>query len=138
MRILTTAVIVACALGLAAGCGAAPTPAAPPRVMTARPAGAWNGTGSQTVGDVASESGHLRIRWTARAAPPGAAGAFRLTVCSAVSGRPMQVVVDHRGTGAGTVDFVDMPRAYQFLVESDQLEWSFEVDEVYEANAPPR
>ena len=97
--------------------------------------GAWQGTGSKTVGDVVSDSGHLRIRWRAEHADRSGAATFRLTVRSAVSGRAMQVVVDRHGEGSGSVDFQDTPRAYDFLIESDHVEWSFSVEEVYEAYA---
>ena len=124
--------LVLLTLSWSAACGG-PSPPPRPRVSAARQAGSWQGSGSRTVGDVASESGHLRIRWqTARESPAGA-GTFRLTVRSAVSGRPLQVVVDRRGEGAGTIDFQDTPRAYDFLVESDHVEWSFTVEEVYDA-----
>lgn len=118
-----------------AACGRGAEPPARPHVQAARPKGAWQGTGGKTVGDVASDSGHLRITWQTAHEDPSGAGTFRLTVRSAVSGRSMQVVVDRRGEGHGTVDFEDAPRIYDFLVESDHVEWSFSVEEVYDAYA---
>ena len=55
---------------------------------------------------------------------------FHLTVHSAVSGRPLQEVVDHRGIGEGTFNFEDDPRQYNLMVSSSGLLWSIVVDEI--------
>lgn len=94
-----------------------------------RPAGSWQGTGSRTIGFV-SESGRFRITWEARDEHPPAKGSFRLTVHSAVSGRPIEVVADQQGEGRGTADIADDPRPYNFMVESAGAEWSFSVEEI--------
>ena len=92
--------------------------------------GAWEGTGSQTLGLV-SQSGKFRIRWQTRAEPgrDPAAGTFTLTVHSGVSGRPLQEVVNHRGPGEGAYNFEDDPRPFNLMVDSDGLVWSITVDE---------
>jgi hypothetical protein len=114
------------------GCRRVDAPAR--RVITAsRPVGAWQGTGSKSVGDINSDTGRFQITWETRREQPQGTGTFTLTVRSAVSGRPLQVVVDHRGEGHGRVDFADAGRIYDFLIESRNLEWSFSVDELYEA-----
>lgn len=108
----------------------APAPE-PPReiVSVVRTVGSWSGRGTTTVGDVPSETGRLRVHWqTTNEAPPGA-GTFKLTLRSAISGRTIGIVADHRGMGAGTADFDDGPRTYDFLVESEGLDWSFRVEE---------
>lgn len=84
-----------------------------------------------TLGDVMSDSGRFRITWTTRNEDPPGSGTFRLTVRSAVSGRPLEVVADHRGEGGGTVDFEDGPRIYDFIVDSTNVDWSFVVEEVF-------
>ena len=94
-----------------------------------RPAGTWEGSGSKTIGFV-SESGRFRVKWETRNANPADSATFRLTVHSAVSGRPIQEITNHRGLGSGTVDVADDPRPYNFMVESSNLDWSFSVDEV--------
>jgi hypothetical protein len=104
------------------------------RVITAsRPVGSWQGTGSKSVGDINSDTGRFHITWETRQEQPAGGGRFKLTVRSAVSGRPLQVVVDHRGVGKGTADFADAGRIYDFLVDSENVEWSFSVEEIYEA-----
>jgi hypothetical protein len=110
---------------LVPACGSPPTPLPPPSAITVRSAGSWSGEGNMTVG-FPSDSGRFRVTWRAEAA---AGGAFKLTVHSGVSGRPMQVLVDHAGPGAGTVDFSDDPRLYNLMIEATGARWSVSVDE---------
>ena len=111
--------------------------APPPEVVTvSRPLGTWQGRGNHTIGLV-SDSGRLRISWQTLREDPVQPGTFRLTVHSAVSGRPIQVVTDQRGVGRGTADFADDPRSYNLMVESANVDWSITVDEVSAAYASP-
>jgi hypothetical protein len=82
-----------------------------------------------TIGLV-SDSGRLRISWQATNEDAPGTATFRLTVHSAVSGRPIQVVADHQGVGRGTADFADDPRSYNLMVESAHVDWSITVDEI--------
>ncbi len=98
-------------------------------VTVTRPAGRWQGRGDATLGFV-SESGRLRIAWQSRQDAASPAGGLRVAVHSAVSGRPLRVIVDHRGDGSGTVDFDDDPRSYNLMVESSAVDWTIAVDEL--------
>ncbi len=102
-----------------------------PQTITAvtRPVGAWQGRGTATVGDIPSETGRFRIVWETSNESPAGAGTFRLTMRSAISGRPLQLVADHKGVGTGTADYDEGPRTYDFLVESANVDWSFRVEE---------
>lgn len=124
-------------LVLASACRPSPPPAPRQLVTVTRPAGSWQGTGSQTIGFV-SDSGRFRITWEARDERPSGDGTFRLTVNSAVSGRPIQVVADQHGDGRGSADVADDPRVYNLMVESAHVNWSFTVEELFlvDANAP--
>ncbi|MCA1586591.1 MAG: hypothetical protein LC791_18075 [Acidobacteria bacterium] len=102
-----------------------------------RPIGSWQGKGSRTIG-VPSDSGRFRIAWQTRDEHPAGSGTFRLTVHSAVSGRPIQVVADHRGEGSGSAEFDDDPRPYNFMVDSAHVEWSLTVEEVVIVSASDR
>ena len=119
---------------IAAGCrGTEP----PSRQVVAvnRQAGTWEGTGNRTIGFV-SESGRFDVTWETRNERPAGTGTFRLTVHSAVSGRPIQVLADQRGEGRGRATFADDPRPYNFMVESADLEWSFAVEEMVAVTSP--
>ena len=111
-----------------AGCGS-PRDQPPARTAAYRLVGSWQGKGNMTLGDVNSE-GHFRIRWDTRDDDAMGSGTFRLTIRSGVSGRTLQVAVDHKGEGSGVVDFEDTPRTYDFLVESAHVNWSFTVEDV--------
>lgn len=114
-----------------------PAPSKPQDIVAVtREVGAWQGHGTATVGDIPSETGRFRIHWETANQSPAGAGRFKLTLRSAISGRTLQVVVDHTGVGAGTADFDEGPRTYDFLVESANLDWKFRVDETTGAYVP--
>ena len=96
----------------------------------ARQLGSWKGSGSTTLGFV-SESGSFRISWTTQNQDAAQPGSFHLTLRSGISGRPMKVIAEHRGAGAGSEEFGDDPRMYEFLVESSRIEWSISVEETF-------
>lgn len=115
-------------LTAAASCGQPERPSAPPAVTT-RPAGWWEGSGNRTIGFV-SETGRFRVTWDARADGASAPGPFRLTVNSAVSGRPIQVLADTEGESRGSTDVYDDPRPYNLMIESSGLAWTVSVDAI--------
>ena len=123
-----------------AGCRAQPKPAEQ-QVLGWRAVGSWSGHGNVQTESFTSDSGQLRVRWrTTHEASPGA-GAFRLTAHSAISGRPLQMAVDNRGQGEGTSYVVQDPHVFYVVVESDDLDWSFTVDDavagIVEGSARP-
>jgi hypothetical protein len=110
--------------------GCSPRPSEPqPIVAVTRPVGSWQGRGTATVGDIPSETGRFRITWETSNESPAGAGTFKLTLRSAISGRTIGIVADHRGNGTGTAEFDDGPRTYDFLVESSNIDWKFKVEE---------
>ena len=100
-----------------------------PIVAVTRPVGSWQGRGTATVGDIPSETGRFRITWETSNESPAGAGTFKLTLRSAIIGRTIGIVADHRGNGTGTAEFDDGPRTYDFLVESINVDWKFRVEE---------
>jgi hypothetical protein len=76
-------------------------------------------------------SGALRLRWqaSATAAAASATGRFRVTLYSAISGRPLQEVVDHAGPGSGTAHISDDPRVSYLVIDADGVEWTATLDE---------
>jgi hypothetical protein len=128
------ALALLCAAMLLTGCRQS-EPQAPAYVTGTRPAGSWQGRGSQMLGFV-SESGRFTIAWETRNEMPPGGGSFKVTVHSAVSGRPLHVAVDHRGAGRGTVRVDDDPRQYNLMVESANVDWSVAVDELIAVPAP--
>jgi hypothetical protein len=126
--------LVAAALA-ASACGprADAKPPAPARQSVVwRPLGSWSGRGSLQTESFTSESGALRVRWqtTAQKAEPAqASGVFRLNAHSAISGRLLQPVVDQAGAGSGVGYVQQDPHVFYVVVESNQLNWTFTVEE---------
>ena len=115
-----------------------PAPTKPQDIVAVtREVGVWQGRGSATVGDIPSETGRFRIHWETTNESPSGAGTFKLIMRSAISGRTLQLVVDHKGVGSGTADYDEGPRTYDFLVESANLDWKFRVDETTGSYVPP-
>jgi hypothetical protein len=110
------------------------------QVVAWRAVGTWSGRGNKQTESFTSESGGLRVRWTATAGsePPVAAGTFRVSAHSAISGRLLEQVVDHQGAGSG-VGYVNQdPHVFYLMVESDHLEWTLSVEEAIAATISAR
>jgi hypothetical protein len=117
-----------------------PARSAPQQVVAWRAVGTWSGRGNKQTESFTSESGGLRVRWwaTAGSEPPVAAGKFRVSAHSAISGRLLEQVVDHQGAGSG-VGYVNQdPHVFYLMVESDHLEWRLSVEEAIAATVPAR
>ena len=128
--------VVTFALFVVAFEACSPKPSGPQQIVNVtRPVGSWKGRGTATVGDIPSETGRFRIVWETSNESPAGAGTFKLTMRSAISGRPLQLVVDHKGVGTGTAEYDEGPRTYDFLVESANVDWSFRVEETTGAYA---
>jgi hypothetical protein len=89
-----------------------------------RAVGSFSGRGDSQTESFNIESGQWRIKWATTGA-----GMFEMTVHSAVSGRPLGVPVEQRGTGHG-IDYVNEdPRLYHLVIESSDVDWSVGVEE---------
>ncbi len=100
--------------------------------------GAWSGAKSLQTESFTSDTGAFRIAWETRAGKEPGEGTFLLTLHSAISGRPLQVAVDHRGPGGSTAYLNDDPRVFFAVVEASNLEWSFSVDEAVATRIVPK
>lgn len=125
----TIALVAAIAL-IGCSCTSPSSPPARERETVAwRTLGAWSGRGSKQTESFAFESGTLRVRWQTRNEAPNAVGTFRLVLQSAISGRQLAVAADHRGAGRGESYIPETPRSAYMLVESENIDWSFTVEE---------
>ena len=123
---MCVALVSACLCTPVAGCSPAP-PAAEPLTIW-KPLGSWSGAALQQTDAFISDTGELRIAWEARntSASPGS---LRIAVHSAVSGRELGVVVEHRGAGKDIAYFNEDPRSFFLVIEPEALAWSVEVAE---------
>ncbi|MBP7777925.1 MAG: hypothetical protein KA371_12400 [Acidobacteria bacterium] len=134
LRRLGGAVVLTAVVVLSTACAAPPARAEqPPATETRwRTLGQWTGTGSRQTGSFDVATGALRLGWDARAEGTAAGdGARRLRVWlhSAISGRPLQLVVDAPGAGTGTVHVADDPRVSYLVIEAEGVRWTATLDE---------
>jgi hypothetical protein len=94
-----------------------------------RPVDSWSGRGDTQTDSFNIESGTWRIKWDTRSAAEPGAGSFKVTVHSAVSGRPLAVAVVHKGAGHGIAYVNEDPRLFHLVIESRDLDWSVSVEE---------
>jgi hypothetical protein len=112
-----------------------PAPTAGAAVLW-RPVGTWSGRGNSQTGSFSVETGALRLQWEARNDGATAPGTFRVHLHSAISGRPLQTVVDHKGPGRDTAFLSDDPRVSYLVIESN-LDWSVTLEEAMPATTTP-
>jgi hypothetical protein len=116
---------------LGTGCTAPPARAeqAPGSGTAWRTLGTWSGDGSRQTDSFDVATGALRIRWeTSHETTPGA-GRFKVSLHSAISGRPLQTVIDARGTNSDVAHFEDDPRVSYLVIESTAVDWRVTVEE---------
>jgi hypothetical protein len=111
------------------GCRRAPKAEATQIAVGWRPLGSWSGSGDVQTDSFNIESGQWRIKWETRNERVPGVGTFRITVHSAVSGRPLNVAVDHRGAGHDIAYVNEDPRLFHLVIESRGLDWSVSVEE---------
>src|SRR4051812_25753096 len=117
--VLLSALVAVAAAGCRARADQPPKPAA--QSVAWHQLGTWSGRGNLQTESFTSETGALRVRWEttpqAGDAAPAATGAFRLTAHSAISGRPLQEVVDHTGVGTGVGYVQQDPHVFYVVVD---------------------
>jgi hypothetical protein len=129
-RFLAFVCFVSFVFPVAAGCGAPPARAEQGHVQTRwHTLGSWSGRGSRQTESFDVATGALRLTWDTRATGAAGDGHFRVWLYSAISGRPLQQLVDSAGTGSGTAHAADDPRTSYLVIESAQADWTITLDE---------
>jgi hypothetical protein len=128
-RHVTVLTVLFAAAVLAGGaCRSQPKPA-PREVVVWRSIGSWSGKGNTQTGSFTNDTGAMRVRWETREESSPGKGTFRLSLHSAISGRPLMVAVDRRGVGHDTAQIQEDPHVAYFVVESADIEWAFTLEE---------
>ena len=94
-----------------------------------RPIQTWTGHGDAQTDSFNIESGQWRIKWSAGNEQPPGPGTLKVTVHSAVSGRPLGVAIDHKGNGHDVAYVNEDPRLYHLVIESGNVDWKLSVEE---------
>jgi hypothetical protein len=93
------------------------------------PLGTWTGTGDRQTESFDVRTGTLKLVWeTFDERAPGA-GRFRVELHSAISGRPLQTVLDTVGVGVDSAYVADEPRVSYLVVTSEALDWRVRLEE---------
>jgi hypothetical protein len=117
-------------------CARPAPPAQKHDVVTWHTLGSWSGRGNTQTESFNSEGG-LRVQWETRRETKPGTGAFKVTIHSAISGRPIGVIVDRRGPGADTSYLTDDPRTYYAVVEASNIDWSITIQEAVSGTVQP-
>ena len=97
--------------------------------------GEWSGRGSRQTESFDVRTGSLRLGWETTNESPPAGGRLSVTIHSAISGRPLESIVDARGLAADTVEFGVGPRVAYLRIESDGVDWHVTLQEGASGNA---
>jgi hypothetical protein len=91
----------------------------------------WSGNGHAQLDSFPSDTGALRIEWEAKAKNDAAGKEnFRIAIHSSISGRPLAVPIDHRGSNGGAVFLSEEPRVFFAVVNaSDGFDWKVTISE---------
>lgn len=117
------------AAGLLASCSPSPEPPAGRDIIVWHTLGSWSGDGLLQTDPFESDTGVLRVNWETRSKAAPSEGTLRISVHSAVSGRHLARIVDHRGAGRDTAYLNEDPRGFYLVIESVGVDWAVEVAE---------
>lgn len=110
------------------GCNSAPAKPKTPLVGW-RHIEDFSGRGSTQTESFNIEATQWRIKWETKGDTTPSTGTLLLMVNSAVSGRPIALGLEHKGNGKGIAYVTEDPRFYYLVITSENLDWSFSVDE---------
>jgi hypothetical protein len=107
-------------------------PPAPPVAAAStlwRSLGDWSGSGNRQTESFDVTTGSMRLTWEALQEGAGDMPHFRVSLHSAISGRPLQTIVDTDEAGSGTADLAASQRVAYLLIESEQIRWRLTLQE---------
>ena len=122
-----TILLALCALA-ACGCGNRKT-VPKQKEIGWRPVASWSGRGHTQTESFPMENGQWRIRWETRDEQRPKEGTFRVIVNSSISGRFVEIAVEHKGAGSGIAYVAEDPRLFFLVIESSSIDWKVAVDE---------
>jgi len=116
-------------LGFAGACGKAPKKETREPPLGWRAAVTFSGRGDRQTDSFDIDNGYWRVKWETKNENPPGQGRFKLTIHSAISGRPLMELVNHKGAGNDTAYVAEDPRLYFMVIESANVDWSVTVEE---------
>ncbi len=110
-------------------------PQRPAAALTWRELGSWSGGGSRQTESFEVSITAMRLRWQTTSESTPGAGRLTVTLHSAVSGRPLQTIVDAHGVASATVNVADEPRWCHFVIEAENVEWQMTLEQGYASDS---
>jgi hypothetical protein len=104
--------------------------------ITWREIGSWSGGLSRQTESFEVSMAAMRLRWQTTSETSPGAGRLTVTLHSAVSGRPLQTIVDARGVASATVNVADEPRWCHFVIEAANVEWQMTLEQGFATDPP--
>ncbi len=91
--------------------------------------GTWAGDGDRQTESFDVATGTLKLVWeTSNEGVPGA-GTLRVELYSAISGRPLQTIVDTTGLGVDSIYVADEPRVSYLVIDAEGVDWRVRLEE---------
>lgn len=94
-----------------------------------KPIASWSGRGNTQTDSFEMAAGNWRVKWETHNPKNPKAGIFLVSVHSAVSGRPLETAVEHRGDGRDVAYVEEDPRVFFLVINSKDLDWTVTVEE---------
>lgn len=112
---------------------------APPAAAAAiewREVGSWSGRVNRQTESFEVSPSAMRLRWrTVNETSPGA-GRLTVTLHSAVSGRPLQTILEAHGVASATVPVAEEPRWCHFVIEAEHVEYEMTLEQGFARGTP--
>jgi hypothetical protein len=93
------------------------------------PLGTWAGTGDRQTESFDVRTGTLKLGGEIFDERATGAGKLRVELHSAISGRPLQTVVDTVGVGLDSAFVADEPRVSYLVITSSGVDWRVRLEE---------
>ncbi|MEQ1871296.1 MAG: hypothetical protein ABL961_14880 [Vicinamibacterales bacterium] len=120
-------VLVLCA-ALLVGAACKADPPKTEQVLVWQPVATWTGEGGTQTESFPSQTGTFKFTWESKSVGT-TPGHLRITLHSAVSGRPLIEAVDHTGDGKDAIFVSEDPREFYVVVAAEHTKWRLTVDE---------
>ena len=103
--------------------------------ITWREIGTWSGGLSRQTESFEVSISAMRLRWQTTSETSPGAGRLTVTLHSAVSGRPLQTIVDAHGVSSATVNVADEPRWSYLVIEAANVEWQMTLEQGFASDS---
>ena len=98
-------------------------------IIVWKPVNKWAGRTNVQTESFPGESGSFQVHWESKPFRESPPASLTVTLHSAVSGRPLVLVVEHLGAGKDVTVVGEDPREFFLVIEASGTEWTVDLDE---------